>query len=142
MKVFFDTSVIIASLLSSTGGSRRIFKYIKTGLIVGITSQTVLDELMEEEKQKKLKKSKIELDQFIIQSGLLVRKRILPLELESYKNKVDVEDAHLISGAILTKCTHLVTLDRKHLLRQDIQQRFLPLQILSPKDLLEEILSP
>lgn len=139
MKVFFDASVIIASLLSLTGGSSRVFRYIKTDTIVGITSQTALDEILKVEKYKKLKKTRHEIEDFILQSGLIVRKRISVSELSPYENLVNREDAYLVAGANLTGCEYLVTLDKKHLLRHDIQKKFLPLKIVSPKQLLEEI---
>lgn len=141
MRVFFDASVIIAALLSPTGGSSLLFKYIKLGKIVGITSQTAIDEILEEDKSAKINKSKEEIEQFITQSSLLIRKAITVNEITAYKDKIDVEDAHLVAGAKLTKCSYLVTLDKKHLLRNDIQKTFLPLKIVSPKELLEEIIS-
>ncbi len=138
-RVFFDASIIIAALLSKTGGSSLLFQYIKRGKIIGITSQTAIGETLEEDKPKRIKRSKEEIEQFIAHSGLVVRESITLEEIAPYKDLVDVEDAHLIAGAKLTKCTHLVTLDKKHLLREDIQKRFLPLRIVSPKELLEEI---
>ena len=120
MRVYFDASVIIASLLSPTGGSSRLFKYVKDNKLIGITSQTALDEVFE--KTEKIKKSKIEIETFIAKSGLLVRKHIALKEIEPYKDLIDVEDAHLIAGAALTKSTHLVSLDKKHLLREDIKK--------------------
>ena len=54
---------------------------------------------------------------------------------------IDDEDAHLIAGANLTRCSYLVSLDKKHVLKLDIKKNFLPLRIVSPKELLEEILS-
>ena len=69
----------------------------------------------------------------------MVRERVSLEEIRPYKNKVDIEDAHLIAGANLTKCTYLVSLDKKHLIREDIKKKFLPLKIVSPKELLEEI---
>lgn len=138
MRTYFDASVIIAALLSKTGGSSLLFQYIKIGKIKGITSQTVIEELSD--KTEKLKKSKEELEQFIAKSGLVVRRNITIEEILPYQNLVDVEDAHLIAGAKLTKCAYLVSLDKRHLLRSDIKKRFLPLQILSPKELLEKIL--
>lgn len=138
-RVFFDASIIIAALLSKTGGSSLLFQYIKIGRIIGITSQTAIDETLEEDKSKKVKRSKEEIEQFITHSDLLVRESITLNEIAPYKDLVDKEDAHLIAGAKLTKCTYLVTLDKKHLLREDIQKRFLPLHIVSPKELLEEI---
>ena len=47
MRVFFDASVIIAALLSPTGGSALLFQFIKIGFIVGVTSQTVIAEVFE-----------------------------------------------------------------------------------------------
>ncbi len=82
-----------------------------------------------------------EIEQFIAESGLIVREAVTEEEIELYRDQVDREDAHLIAGAKLTKCTHLVTLDKKHLLRPDIQEKFLPLRIVSPKEVLEEIAS-
>lgn len=141
MRVFFDASIIIAALLSPGGGSARLFKFIKAGIIIGLTSQTVIEEILEEDKPKKIKKTKGEIRQFIAESGLIVRQAITIREIEQYQNRVEVEDAHLIAGAKLTKCSYLVTLDKKNLLRANIQKEFLPLRIVSPKELLEEIVS-
>jgi len=57
MKVYFDASVIVASLLSASGGSSLLFKFIKKGMISGFTSQTVLQEILEEKKYFKFRKS-------------------------------------------------------------------------------------
>src|SRR3989344_2309259 len=137
---FFNASVIIAALISPTGGSRLLFEFVKQGKIKGITSQTAVNEVLEEDKTSKIKRSKEEREQFIVKSGLVVRETITILEIEPYKDQVDVEDAHLVAGANLTKCLYLVTLDKKHLLTENIRQKFLPLRIVSPKELLEEIL--
>ncbi len=141
MRVFFDASVIIAAMLSPTGGSACVLKYVKAGKIVGVTSQTVINEILEEDKTKRLKKSKAEIEDFIANSGLVVREEITLEEIEPYQNRVDAEDAHLIAGANLTKCAYLVSLDKKHLIREDIKREFLPLKIVSPKELIEEILT-
>lgn len=141
MRVFFDASVIIAALLSPSGGSSQLLKYIKLGKIVGITTQTVIEEILEEDKFQRIKKSQKVIEQFIAGSRLMVRKPITTDEIEPYRGLVDVEDAHLIAGANLTRCRFLVTLDKKHLLRPDIQKKFLPLKIVSPGQLLQELVS-
>lgn len=139
MRVFFDASVIIASMLSPSGGSSALFKYIKLNKIVGITSQTVIEEILEEDKFAKIKKSKAQIEQFIAKSALLVRKPITVSDIEPYLGLIDIDDAHLIAGANLTTCKYLVTLDKKHILRPDIQKKFSPLKIASPGELLAEI---
>lgn len=137
MRVYFDASVLIAALLSPSGGSALLLKYVKSKRLIGITSQTALEEIFD--KTEKLKRSKDEVEQFIADSSLLVRENIAIEEINSYQNVVYREDAHLIAGAFLTKSTYLVTLDKKHLLREEVQNKFPSLQILSPKDLLEKI---
>lgn len=139
MKVFFDASVIISALLSPSGGSSLLIRLNQTGKIIGFTSETVIEEIIDEEKFEKLQKSQEEIKDFISKSKLIVIESIGLNEWKIYENKVDEEDAHLISGSIQTNCQYLVTLDKKHLLRQDIKNKFLPLKIVNPKELLEEI---
>lgn len=140
MKVFFDTSVIIAAMLSKSGGSSLLLAYIKAGLIKGITSLTVIDEILEEDKFKKFNRSRKEIEQFIAESGLLVRERITLSDIVPYQDMIDSDNAHLVAGANLTGCEYLVSLDKKHVLARNIRKRFLPLKIVSPKELLEEII--
>jgi putative PIN family toxin of toxin-antitoxin system len=139
MRVFFDASVIIAALLSPTGGSSLLLRFIKTQTIVGITSQTVIDEVLEQE--SKLNKTQGEIANLIAASGLVIRELVTLDEIRPYENLIDKEDAHLIAGAKRTKCTYLVSLDKRHVLRDEVRARFLPLKIVTPKELLRELVS-
>jgi putative PIN family toxin of toxin-antitoxin system len=136
MRVFFDASIIIAALLSPTGGSALLFQFIKTGTIVGVTSQTVIEELLEEDKPGKINKTKEEIEHFIAESRLVVREAITLKEIEPYHQMIDREDAHLIAGANLTKCTYLVSFDKKHVLAENVKNQFHPLKIVNPKELI------
>lgn len=137
MRVFFDASVLIAAILSPTGGSSLLISQVKSGKITGLTSQTAIDEVLEH--TSKINKTKSDIENFISLSDLVVRERVTVEEIEPLKNQIDIDDAHLVAGAQLTQCSHLVTLDKKHLLRKDIQEKFLPLKIVSPKEILEEM---
>lgn len=86
---------------------------------------------------KILKKFKALIEEFIAQSSLIVRKAITIEDIAPDQNQIDVEDAHLIAGANLTKCEYLVSLDKKHVIREDVQKKFLPLKIVSSKELIE-----
>ena len=136
-KVFLDASVVIAALLSPGGGSAKLIWFVKEKLIVGIVSQTVIAEV--ETNSAKIGINKGQIDDFIQDNNILVRRKISPSEIEPYLGKVDLEDAHLIAGSRLTKCKYLVTLDKKHLLREDIKRKFRPLKIVSPKEMLAEL---
>lgn len=139
IKIYLDASVIVPAMLSSVGGSAKLIKFIKLGLVVGITSQNVIEEI--ERNSVKINKSTQEIRQFIQENLILIRKKISTGDYVEYKNIIDIKDAHVVAGARLTKCDYLVTLDKKHLLREDIQKRFLPLKIVSPKELLKDLVA-
>jgi putative PIN family toxin of toxin-antitoxin system len=139
MRVFFDASVIIAALLSPTGSSALLFQFIKTGFLVGLTSQTVIAEVFGEDKPEKIDKHREDIEKFVAESGLLVREAITTKDIEPYDELIDAKDAHLIAGAYLTKCIYLVSLDKKHVLKDEIRKQFFPLKIVNPKELIEEL---
>ncbi len=136
-KVFFDASVIIAAILSPTGGSARLLGYAKNKKILAITSQTVIDEIIDH--TEKIHTSPVEIFLFVKESGLLVRERITQTEFGKVSTLVDSDDAHLVVGAREATCRYLVTLDKKHLLRSDVRKNVAPLRVVNPKELLNKL---
>ncbi|MDO8498288.1 MAG: PIN domain-containing protein [bacterium] len=136
LKVYLDASVIIAALLSSSGGSAKVIQIAKLAHLALITSQNVVEEV--EEHSLKIKRDKKIIQKFIAHSGILVRERILLSAIESVEG-IDLEDRHLIAGAKLTECNLLVTLDKKHLLKGEVKDSFKPLKIVTPGELLENL---
>ena len=138
-RVFFDASVLFSALYSSRGGSFALVQLVLKGKIVGITSQTVIDELYEN-MHKIRKASKQEIDTFIQTNKLIVRESVGHKEIEQYIDQVEEKDAHVVAGAILTRCNFLVTLDKKHLNNSKIKKLFdKQIHIVSPKELLRLI---
>lgn len=136
-KVFFDASVIIAAILSPTGGSAKLLQFSKKKTIVAITSQTVIDEVIDH--AEKIHKTPEKILLYVKASHLLVRERITQTEIEKVSGIVDSADAHLLVGARSAACRYLVTLDKKHLLRSDVQKIVVPLCIVNPKELLGKL---
>lgn len=135
IKVFLDASVIIAAMLSPTGGSAKVIKLGQLGSWAQITSQTVIDEVKDH--TEKIGKSAAEIDQFIKEHSVLMRKRLTKLDIKPYLGKVEQDDAHLIAGAKLTKCDYRITLDKRHLLKTDIKNRFKLLKIVNAQEFLQ-----
>lgn len=135
VKVYFDASVIVSALISSTGGSAKLLGMVKERIITGITSQTVIDEVLEH--TEKIKLSPRTIQTYITNSAILVRKKITQKDIDPYKNIVDAEDAHVLAGAHMTNCKYLVTLDKKHLLI--LQGKIKRIKIVNPKKLLAEV---
>ena len=138
MKVFFDASVIIAALLSPSGGSAKIIELGKAGSLHLVTSQTVIGEVINN--STKIKKSEKQINNFISQNNILVREQIRTSEIEPFFNIVESKDAHILAGAISTKCTHLATLDKRHLLKPQVKKFLRPIKTGTPKEILEEML--
>lgn len=138
MKVYFDASVIIAALLSPSGGSALSISLVQHKLVVGITSQTVIDEVINN--SSKIHQPINSIHDFISETSLVVRSRLTEEEISPYVNKVAIKDAHVLAGAIRSHCDYLVTLDKKHLLIPSLRDTVPELVILSPKELLERVI--
>lgn len=136
-KVFFDASVIIAAILSPTGGSAKLITFAKNKTIIAITSQTVIDEVTDH--TEKIHTTPEDVFEYVKESGLLIREQVTQTEIEKVSGVVDPTDAHLVVGARGAACHYLVTLDKKHLLRSDIRKNVAPLRIVNPKKLLDAL---
>lgn len=138
IKVFFDASVIFSAIYSSSGASAKIISLIKSGYILGITTQTVVEEL--ESNIHKIKGLKIgDVHEYISENNILVRQAITQTEIELYKGTVDEKDIHVLVGAILSNCDYLLTLDKKHLDNPKIKRQVRKVMIISPGNLLKTI---
>lgn len=135
-RVFFDASVIIAAILSPGGGSAKLLACAKNKTIIAVTSQTVIDEVIDH--TEKIHKTPEEISSYIKESGMIVRERITQTEIEKVSGIIDSTDAHVLVGSRGAKCQYLLTLDKKHLLRDDVRRLVAPLHIVNPKKLLEK----
>lgn len=137
IRVYLDASVIIAALLSPTGGSAKLLEFVKLGAVAGVVSQTVIDEV--EEHSFKIRKSHKEIRKFIQENSIIVRERIDEFESAPFKDLIEEEDIHVVAGARLTKCDYLVTLDKKHLLKEEVKKILKPLKVVAPKEILLDL---
>ena len=138
IKVFFDASVLFSAIYSDKGASRKLVTLVKSHTIIGITSQTVIEEL-ERNIEKFKRETNTEIHTFIAVHDILVRKVIESDELEPYQGLVEEKDAHVVAGAIQTSSDYLVTLDKKHLNNNEVKKKIKLTLILSPAELLLQI---
>lgn len=139
IRVFLDASVIIAALLSPNGGSHKLIELGNSGLIKNLTSQTVIDEVINN--SSKIKRTEKQIIDFISKNTILVRERVETSETERFKKVVELKDTHVLAGSVTTRCTHLATLDKKHLLQPKVKKGMKYLKVVTPKEILEEIVS-
>lgn len=139
IKVFFDASVMFSALYSPTGASYALANLVKEGVILGITSETVIEEV-----SRNIGKITINISalyQFINEYNFIVLAYIIYQDIRfPFLELVDLKDRHVIAGAMMSYCDYLVTLDKKHLDNQIVQEYVTQIKIVSPQRLLKEII--
>ena len=121
-KVFLDSSVIIAGLISQSGGSAKILQLIEDKKIIGTTCKLVLSEV-EKNLSKKLPKLLPLFYRLLLNS-------FFSLVEDSSLDKNDQElllTITKISDAVIVKTCQkhhllLLTLDKKHLLADEVRK--------------------
>lgn len=113
--VFFNASVIIAGLVSTTGGSARLLKDVKEKQINGVISEIIVDEVLRH--TAKIGKPRSTIEQSIKSVFPIVLATPARALVHKYKEKVvDQGDAHVLASCDELETNYLVTLDKKHLL--------------------------
>jgi predicted nucleic acid-binding protein len=115
-RLFLDTSVIFAAILSPSGGSRLLFKVGETGacrLLVGSRVLAEADGVVRRKAPDSRAILALLLDRAAIQVGPEPSQDHLALA----RSVVDYEpDAHILAESIAADPNYFVTLDRKHFL--------------------------
>jgi putative PIN family toxin of toxin-antitoxin system len=135
IKVFLDSSVIIAGLASTTGGSHKVLALAELKLIRPCISEEVVSELLRNI-QKKLPYS---LPHFYTLFKILPFKIIDATDksLEYAKTLINEKDAPILAAAITGQVDWLLSLDR-HFLTEFLKEK-VDLSICSPKEFLTKI---
>lgn len=134
MKVFFDSSVIIAGLKSASGGSRVTLVLAEKRKITPIVSPLVLKEVKRNVGRKFGKKELLKFASWLSKA----RPQIVSLffrEIAPYRRFVSAKDAHVLAGAVKAKVQFLLTLDRRHLLQLE-NESTLPFKVITPGELI------
>jgi len=133
-RVFFNASVIIAGLISPTGGSAKLLKWAKSHKVRGLISEIILQEVKKH--KNKIGQDEKEIEKRIDSIFFPIVSRPENTQVEEYRHiTTDYGDAHVLASSIATKSKFLVTLDQKHLLI--LQKKFKKVKIVSPKQLIE-----
>lgn len=119
-KLFIDSSIIIAAILSSSGGS---FRLIRESLFKNYTlliSDYVLEECIRIFKTKFPEKTYI-LPIVLENFRFKITKDPSEKEVEKLISIIDFKDAPILAAAIKYKTDYLITLDKKHFLNEKVR---------------------
>ncbi len=141
LRAFLDASVLFSATYSDVGGSRELVRQAIRGTFQPVTCAYVL-----EEAQRNIEKTApdlVELHGFIA-SSLSDYMQVVEDPESALVREVEIyvvpKDAPVVAAALAAQADYLVTLDRKHLLKESVRQRS-GLNILTPGDFLKELRS-
>jgi predicted nucleic acid-binding protein len=128
-KVFLDSSVVFTAVNSPIGGSAKLFTLKSVKLTV---SRLVLAEV-EKNVRKKLFSYHLERF-FMLVDKLVILDQFPDDDLIKKAEKVIVKkDAVILAEAKQAKVEYLVTLDRKHFLKAEVEKFLWPKRVVTPK---------
>lgn len=134
-RVFFNASVILAGLRSSTGASGSLLKYAKEKKLEGLISEIVLNEVLRHSEKLALDRKKV--PKKIFQTFPRILSAPKKLDLKYKKIVLDIGDIHLFTSAKNVKADYLISLDKKHVL--SLKNKVKDFKIASPGEFLKEI---
>ena len=135
-RVFLDTSVVIAAVLSPTGGARKLFLLGEAGVLTLVVGPTVLKEC-DEVVRRKVPHSLPMLAQLLMTTAMGTS--VVPTKKQIAKVQALVRyapDAHVLAEAIQAKPDWFVTHDKEHFLKSR-RKLTLPFEVGTPGDLLQ-----
>lgn len=117
LKVFLDTSALIAGIASSSGAAKEVINLAETGLITIYISKQVIIEA-DRNINSKLPEMLKEFRAFIkILSPVLVDDPTTE-QIKKYSSLINQNDAPILSAAISSGTDYLVTWDKKHFIKK------------------------
>lgn len=142
MKIFLDSSVLVAASASKTGASAFVLGYCRRRKIRGYTS---LDAIAEAKKNVILKLEPLAQNRFAFflqQANILLAEDPLIEEIAECEKVINAKDASILAAAIKSSVSFLLTLDRKHFLKSEVTNFAKSLKILTPGKFVLNYLRP
>jgi len=134
-KIFLDTSVIIAAVMSPTGGARLLFHLAQTGALGLVAGKGVLQET-EQVLFRKAPQLLPLLAQLLDEIHLEIGGEPAGSENQQAASLIDyLPDAHVLAQAIHSEPDWFVSHDKAHFLGNPVLEK-LPFKIGSPGDVL------
>lgn len=134
IKVFIDTSVLIAGVASVTGASSSVLDLGEAGLLKLVISRQVLIEA-DRNLTAKLPRMADRFRRYLQRLAPVLGEDPSPAEIESAASMVHPKDASILAAAQKAQADYLITLDKKHFLSGKINHPG-RLRIVSPGEFL------
>jgi len=142
MKVFLDSSVLVAASASKTGASAFVLGYCRKKRTLGYTSLNALAEAKKNVILKLELLAQNRLAFFLQHTNILLVENPSVEETAQCEKVINVKDAPILAAAIKSPASFLLTLDRKHFLKPEVTAFTKSLKILTPGEFVSSYLRP
>jgi predicted nucleic acid-binding protein len=140
LRLFLDASTLIAAAASPDGGSSLVVELCTLGKAKALVTRLVLREAERNINNKLSEQVLLRYYNFL---GSLDPELVPPPSLIAIQRAAELvadKDARVLAAAREGDATYLITLDRKHLLPNEVRQGALPIIVCTPGDYLQELL--
>lgn len=135
-KIFLDSSVIIAAVLSPSGGSFCLFQEAKLNRIRIYISQFIFTEVITV-LQRKYPAKLSSFYELIRETPINFVKDPSPKSVVTLTSFIHPDDAPILAAAINSKPDFLITWDKKHFLKKEVVSN-VSFTICTPKEFLQK----
>lgn len=136
--MFFDTSILLASLRSPRGGSSELLRYAVIGVLDAFLSDDVIDEVA-----RHVHEVGPELRSRFLTYLAAIPYTVVTVTLEEVQAAAvftAAKDSPIVAAAHKAGVSHLVTLDKRHLLNKKREiEPYVGFSIVRPEVLLDQI---
>lgn len=139
MKIFFDSSVVLAALWSETGASAKIIMLCEAGIFEGYLSEEVIEEVRKV-LERKAPETLPQFKKLLKVTRLKILSKVKKSEVEKAKKWIkDANDAPILASAKKAKVDALLTLDLKDFIRDPGVAKKSDLTIWTPGEFLQKV---
>ncbi len=135
LNLFLDSSVLFTAVNSSFGGSAKLFTLPDVKLHV---SRVVLHEV---EKNVRKKLGEMYLERFfrLVEQLVIIEEMPNDKDITNAKHVIVEKDAVILAEFKKSKCSHLITLDKRDFLQDKVFKFVAPKKIWTPKMFFENV---
>ncbi|GEM_PF-644459 len=135
IRVFIDSSVLVAASGSKSGASALVLGYSRSEQITGVVSPDVIREAQKNVIKKMGPEKATRLDQYLRLAKLDLVPTPPQSEINKCKQIIVDKDASILGACLASQANVLITLDFKHMLKPKIAKFLKPTLVLTPHQL-------
>jgi putative PIN family toxin of toxin-antitoxin system len=138
MRVFLDANCLFSAIYSPSGGSGEIVRRSELGEIQVVVSREVIKEAARNIRKKMGRKVILQFLNLLLRSKV---ERCDPTSSEEearWRGVTSEKDCHILAGALKAHADALISLDKKHILTEQVRSSF-PIPVVSPGEFLTSL---